>query len=72
MTITDMIFLRKSLSGRGGRRVAVKFSLQGFDVVDRLEDDLQLGEVLLVPPLVGLVGEQEPQPLNLPGAQSLP
>ena len=49
--------------------MAVKFSLEGFDVVDRFEDHLQLAELglLLAPPL----GQQEPQPLHLPWAQRL-
>ena len=49
--------------------MAVKFALEGLDVVDGLEDDLELAELGLG--VVPALGQQEPQLLHLSGAQRL-
>ena len=47
----------------------VKLALEGLDVVDGLQDDLELGQLLRL--LSPLLGQQEPQLLDIPRTQLL-
>ena len=62
-----IFFLEHCRSSRGG--VMVKLALEGLDVVDGLQDDLELGQLLRL--LSPLLGQQEPQLLHIHRTQLL-